>query len=80
MTMTTTQTQAGRGRFSTLFDGLFTDISTRLDMHRRRRAVYTRTREELIALSDRDLADIGIHRRNINVVAREAAEMVGSDA
>lgn len=38
-----------------------------------RRRVYDQTRRELKALSDRDLADLGIHRSMIRTVAREAA-------
>lgn len=35
--------------------------------------VYVQTRNELDALSDRELADLGISRLNIDVVARDAA-------
>lgn len=38
-----------------------------------RRRVYARTVDELSALSDRDLADLGLSRSNISSVAREAA-------
>jgi uncharacterized protein YjiS (DUF1127 family) len=38
-----------------------------------RRRVYDLTLRELKALSDRDLADLGIHRSMIRTVAREAA-------
>jgi uncharacterized protein YjiS (DUF1127 family) len=38
-----------------------------------RRAVYTQTLRELNALSDRELADLGIARSTITAVAREAA-------
>ena len=38
-----------------------------------RRNVYNRTVAELTALSDRDLADLGVARHNIGRVAREAA-------
>ncbi len=38
-----------------------------------RRRVYAQTLRELKALSDRDLADLGIHRSMIRTVAREAA-------
>jgi uncharacterized protein YjiS (DUF1127 family) len=40
---------------------------------RRRRAVYARTRDELLALSDRDLADLGIERSRVPEIARRAA-------
>ncbi len=38
-----------------------------------RRAVYQRTLRELSALSNRDLADLGIDRKMITRVANEAA-------
>lgn len=37
------------------------------------RAVYTRTMQELQALSNRELADLGIHRSEIPSIAAEAA-------
>lgn len=37
------------------------------------RAVYTRTIQELQALSNRELADLGIHRSEIPSIAAEAA-------
>lgn len=38
-----------------------------------RRQVYRQTVNELLALSDRDLADLGIHRTQIKRIAIEAA-------
>jgi uncharacterized protein YjiS (DUF1127 family) len=38
-----------------------------------RRRIYRRTIEELSALSDRDLEDLGLHRSRIVEVAQEAA-------
>ena len=38
-----------------------------------RRRVFSQTRFELNCLSDRDLADLGMSRTNINVVAHKAA-------
>ena len=38
-----------------------------------RRRVYNQTVNELNALSDRDLADLGMSRGNIVAIAREAA-------
>ena len=38
-----------------------------------RRAVYNQTVRELVQLSDRELADLGIARTDIPAVAREAA-------
>jgi uncharacterized protein YjiS (DUF1127 family) len=37
------------------------------------RRVYNTTVRELVALSDRDLADLGIHRSNIRAIAYAAA-------
>ena len=45
------------------------DLAGRLARHR----LYRTTRDELGALSDRDLADLGLHRAMIDAVAREAA-------
>ena len=45
------------------------DLSDRLA----RRRLYRRTVSELAALSDRDLADLGLHRASIEEVAYEAA-------
>ena len=42
-----------------------------LMVHRRR--VYLQTVSELSALSDRDLADLGLHRSMIRAVAKDAA-------
>jgi uncharacterized protein YjiS (DUF1127 family) len=39
----------------------------------RRRRIYSRTQAELSALTDRELADLGISRFDIARVAREAA-------
>ena len=44
-----------------------------------RRTVTARTRAELDALSDRELADIGIPRCNIRRIARDAAYMEHPD-
>jgi uncharacterized protein YjiS (DUF1127 family) len=41
--------------------------------YRARRAVYRQTVNELRTLSDRDLADLGLHASMIQQVAREAA-------
>lgn len=38
-----------------------------------RRRVYLQTVSELSALSDRDLADLGLHRSMIRAVAKDAA-------
>lgn len=38
-----------------------------------RRRVYLQTVSELSALSDRDLADLGLHRSMVRAVAKDAA-------
>lgn len=53
--------------------GLFADLLANVRESRKRRAVYARTVAELSALSARELADIGISRRDIRAVARQAA-------
>jgi uncharacterized protein YjiS (DUF1127 family) len=50
-------------------DGLWAGLSARLARYRN----YRRTLNELAALSDRDLTDMGIHRSNIQDIAREAS-------
>lgn len=52
-------------RFGSLFSGL------KLALQQRR--IYNQTVHELRTLSDRDLADLGIHRAMITDVAKEAA-------
>jgi uncharacterized protein YjiS (DUF1127 family) len=49
------------------------DFVQRLRQAAKARAVYTQTYEELSALTDRDLADLGISRLSIGDVAREAS-------
>lgn len=44
-----------------------------LQLMAQRRRVYTQTVTELGALSDRDLADLGLHRSMIRAVAKDAA-------
>jgi uncharacterized protein YjiS (DUF1127 family) len=51
----------------------FGDFVQRVREARKARAVYNQTFEQLSALSDRDLADLGIARISIGDVAREAA-------
>ncbi|SMX46700.1 DUF1127 domain-containing protein [Actibacterium lipolyticum] len=43
---------------------------------RARRAAFNTTFRELSALTDRDLADLGIHRGEITRIAREEAALV----
>lgn len=54
-----------RGRLTTFFAGI--------QENRARNAVYRQTIRELNALTERDLADLGIHRSMITRIAREAA-------
>jgi uncharacterized protein YjiS (DUF1127 family) len=49
------------------------DISISISEARARRAVYVRMLNELSAMSDRDLADLGITRLNFREIARDAA-------
>lgn len=58
------------GGDSALLGGLWANLSARLAQYR----TYRRTLNELAALSDRDLADVGLHRSMIHDVARDAAE------
>ena len=47
----------------------------RIRQARKAREIYRQTYDELSALTDRDLADLGIARASIASVAREAARM-----
>ena len=51
------------------FSGLFAGLSAMLQ----RRRVYDQTIRELRALSDRELADLGMHRSALTEIAHEAA-------
>ncbi len=56
--------------------GLFariTEIVARVQQAHARRVIYRQTLRELEALSNRDLADLGLSRSMIRQVAREAA-------
>ena len=53
--------------------GKLNEIAAAWQANRDRRAVFARTYNELSALSDRDLADIGIARRDISEIARQEA-------
>ena len=59
------QTSTLHGRIAALIAGI------RAQAQRRR--IFTRTLRELESLSDRDLADLGMHRLSIRDVARTAA-------
>lgn len=49
---------------------LLSRLFAQLSEHVARRRSVAQTTAELAALSDRDLADIGLHRGNIRAVAR----------
>ena len=51
------------------FAGFVAQLKQKLE----RRKVYTATVRELSALSNRELADLGLHRSQIRALAREAA-------
>lgn len=50
-----------------------TAITARLKSAYARNRLYRQTQRELSLLSDRDLADLGMHRGMIDQVARDAA-------
>jgi len=64
---TRNQTQTGtlQGRIAAMIAGVRDEA--------KRRRVYSRTLRELEGLSDRDLADLGMHRLSIRDIARIAA-------
>lgn len=62
-------TRTGSAGLADGFSGLVRSVKLAIE----RRAVYARTVRELNALSDRDLADLGISRAAIGSVAAEAA-------
>ena len=51
----------------------FSGMVARMKAELARRAVYNQTVRELAALTERELADLGISRLDIPAVAREAA-------
>ncbi len=68
MTLSNTQTIAGLP-----VSGWLGGVLARWTLARERRAVYLKTRNELSAMSDRDLADINLCRLQIEDIARQAA-------
>lgn len=54
-----------RSNIATRFDGVRAELA--------KRRVYRSTHKELSALSDRDLADLGISRTSIRAISYEAA-------
>lgn len=65
-------TNTARPGNGTLLDRLAAIVG-RMQQAIDRRRIYERTLRELRALSDRDLADLGLHRADLHEVAREAA-------
>ena len=65
-TQTTTRAQSALAQ---RFDALMIDLRARLA----RRRVYRQTVNELAVLSDRELADLGLHRSEIRRIAWQAA-------
>ena len=63
---------ASRGRSTGLLDRL-ASLAHDIRERRERHAIYRRTVDELNALTDRDLADLGVHRSEVPQIAREAA-------
>ena len=64
------QTRALHDTSLGLLGGLWPALAARIAWYR----AYRRTLEELSQLSDRDLADMGMHRSTLAEVAREAAD------
>ena len=61
--------QAQDVRIADRFSTILNTISVRFAQHR----TYRTTIHELSNLTNRDLADLGLHRSMINAIAREAA-------
>ena len=57
----------------TRFLGTTASLLNTLAERRARRRVFNATRDELMSLSNRELADLGLYRADIARVAREAA-------
>ncbi|SLN72128.1 hypothetical protein ROJ8625_03797 [Roseivivax jejudonensis] len=60
---------AADGAFGTRFAALASGLRT----HMARRQTFKRTLNELSALSDRELADLGLHRSQLRGIAWQAA-------
>ena len=54
----------------------FANVKAGVKMAMARRSAYRRTYNELASLSDRDLADLGLHRSAIRRLSLEAAQRV----
>lgn len=55
------------------FSARVAHVLAHLAERRRQQAIYRRTLDELSAMSDRDLADIGLRRGMIEEIARKSA-------
>ena len=62
-------TRAASGSFSDRFSAVTKYVQLALQ----RRRMYSQTARELNALTDRELADLGIHRTDIRRIALQAA-------
>ncbi len=51
------------------------DLRSRFAIWRKRNGAYRKTVRELSQMTDRELADIGLHRANIRDVALQAAAL-----
>ncbi len=71
MSMVNSKTFHWTGTVPARVQSFFTNAKTELKIAQARRAKYRKTYAELVALSDRDLADIGIARYDISRLARE---------
>ncbi len=74
MVMVNTQPQGKPVKTLTEVQTVFGLLRSRISLARARRRKYNSTLAELRGLSDRDLRDIGLVRRDIKRIAREAAE------
>ncbi len=63
---------AERGQRAGIVDRL-AEIAKSWSERRQRHALYRRTLDELSVLSDRELADLGVHRSEVARIAYEAA-------
>lgn len=73
MAIATHQSSGLLGTFSATCFQLIQNTRSKLSENLRRRAIYRATFDELSALSDRDLSDLGFSRFQIPTVAHEAA-------
>ena len=69
MAYASNQSTTVQSGLSARFDALMIDLRARLA----RRKVYRQTVNELSALSDRELADLGLNRSEIRRIAYQAA-------